>query len=489
MRKIKNKTNNDKIKSEIVKNCENIKVNNRRRNMDTIAAISTPLGYGGIGIIRISGKETFEIIDKIFKPKNNLNKEIKGYTMKYGKIFDSKGKMVDEVLVTYFVSPKSFTTENMCEINSHGGPIIVKRILELCIEHGARLAEPGEFTKLAFMNGRIDLLQAEAIIEMINSKTKKEQEASVKQLEGGLSKEINEIKNIIMQKMVDIEAAIDYPEYDIEEISRQSLREMLVQVKERLEKLEKSFENGKMIKEGLKMAIIGKPNAGKSSLLNAILKEERAIVTEFEGTTRDVIEEFIVIEGIPIKVIDTAGIRNETKDKIEQIGIEKAKEMAQNADLVVYMLDASKPLDKEEQELLKIIENKKAIIILNKQDLNTVIRTDSKEIKKINKPIIKISALKNEGIEELYSKIAEMFGLGEIRVDDSVVVTNERHKELIKNIQKNTNKSIDTIDNNLPVDITTISIKQMLDEIGRITGTTASEDIIDEIFKKFCLGK
>ena len=457
--------------------------------METIAAISTPLGYGGIGIIRISGKDAFNVVEKIFKPKNEKNKEIKGYNMKYGNIFDSKGKNIDEVLVTYFVSPKSFTTENMCEINSHGGPIIVKRILELCLNNGARLAEPGEFTKIAFMNGRIDLTQAEAIIDMINSKTRKEQDASMKQLEGELSREINEIRDLIMQKMVDIEAAIDYPEYDIEEVSKSNLKEMLKEVEERLKTLHNSFGNGKMIKEGIKMAIIGKPNAGKSSLLNAILREERAIVTDLEGTTRDIIEEFVVIEGIPVKVIDTAGIRNETKDKIEEIGIKKAKEMAQNADLVVYMLDSTKELDEEDKELLKTIKHKKTIIILNKQDLEPVISPETEELIGINKPIIQMSALKREGIESLYSKIAEMFNLGEIEIDDSITVTNERHKEIIKNVLKNTQESILTIDNNLPVDITTVSIKQMLDGLGEITGATASEDIINEIFKKFCLGK
>ena len=457
--------------------------------METIAAISTPLGYGGIGIIRISGKDAFNVVEKIFKPKNEKNKEIKGYNMKYGNIFDSKGKNIDEVLVTYFVSPKSFTTENMCEINSHGGPIIVKRILELCLNNGARLAEPGEFTKIAFMNGRIDLTQAEAIIDMINSKTRKEQDASMKQLEGELSREINEIRDLIMQKMVDIEASIDYPEYDIEEVSKENLRQMLIEVEDRLKTLHNSFENGKMIKDGIKMAIIGKPNAGKSSLLNAILKEERAIVTELEGTTRDIIEEFVVIEGIPVKVVDTAGIRNETKDKIEEIGIKKAKEMAKNADLVIYMLDSTKELDEEDNEILKTIEQKKAIIILNKQDLQPVISPKTEELIRINKPIIQMSALKREGIESLYSKIAEMFNLGEIEIDDSITVTNERHKEIIKNVLENTQESIATIDNNLPVDITTVSIKQMLDGLGEITGTTASEDIINDIFKKFCLGK
>lgn len=457
--------------------------------MDAIAAISTPPGYGGIGIIRVSGKDSFKIIEKIFRPKNKEKNEIKGYTMKYGKIYDSKGKNIDEVLVTYFVSPKSFTTENMCEINSHGGPVVVKRILELCIENGARLAEPGEFTKLAFINGRIDLAQAEAIIDMINSKTKKEQEASMNQLEGKLSKKINEIREEIMSKMVNIEASIDYPEYDVEEVTRTSLREMLENIDIKLRELEKNFDNGKMIKDGLKMAIIGRPNAGKSSLLNAILNEERAIVTEYEGTTRDIIEEFILIEGIPIKIVDTAGIRNKTEDKIEAIGIEKAKKIARNADLIIYIIDSSKKIDNEERELINFVKDKKAIIVLNKQDLNSKISTETLEIKKLKKPIIKISALKKEGIEEIYSKISEMFGLGEINVDDSLTITNERHRELIKNAQKNVKDSILAIDNNIPVDIISISIKQTLDELGKITGSTATDDIINEIFKKFCLGK
>lgn len=457
--------------------------------MEAIAAISTPPGYGGIGIIRISGKDSFKIIEKIFEPKNKEKDKIKGYTMKYGKIFDFKGKIIDEVLVTYFVSPKSFTTENMCEINSHGGPIVVKKILELCLENGARMAEPGEFTKIAFLNGRIDLAQSEAIIDMINAKTEKEQQASINQLEGNLSNKINEIREDIMQKIVDIEASIDYPEYDIEEITKGELRKMLERVNIKLKELERNFEKGKLIKDGIKMAIIGRPNAGKSSLLNAILNEDRAIVTEYEGTTRDIIEEFIVIEGIPIKVIDTAGIRNKTEDKIEQIGIEKAKEIAKNADLVIYIIDSSKKLEDEDKEILKLLKDKKVIIVLNKQDLNTEISVETEEIKKINKPKIKLSALKKDGIEQLYKEISEMFRLGEIIIDDSVTVTNERHKEIIKNAQKNTNDSINSIDNNMPIDIIQISIKQTLEELGKITGNTVSEDIIAEIFKKFCLGK
>ena len=377
----------------------------------------------------------------------------------------------------------------MCEINSHGGPIIVKRILELCVEAGARIAEPGEFTKLAFLNGRIDLAQAEAIIDMINSKTKKEQEILMDQLDGGLSEKINEIREEIMNVIVDVEATIDYPEYDIEEITREKIRNMLVNVIKKLKLLQNSFENGKIIKDGIRMAIIGKPNAGKSSLLNAILNEERAIVTDIEGTTRDTIEEYVVINGIPINVIDTAGIRNKTDDKIEEIGIKKAKKIAQNADLVIYITDVTKKIDNEELNIIEEIKAKKTIIVLNKMDLKSTDIKGIEKIKKYNVPIIEISALKKEGIDKIYKEISRIFNLGEIEIDNSLTVINERHNEIIINAIKNAEEGLKTIDENMPVDITTISVKNILEELGRIIGETVSEDIINEIFKKFCLGK
>jgi tRNA modification GTPase len=453
-----------------------------------IAAISTPPGYGGIGIIRLSGEDSFKVVKNIFEPIDK-NSKIEGYKMKFGHIFDSKGKYVDEVLVTYFISPKSFTTENMVEINSHGGPIILKKILELCLLNGARLAEPGEFTKIAFLNGRIDLAQAEAVIDMINSKTYKEQEAAMNQLDGKLSNKIKNIRRNIMNKIVDIEAMIDYPEYDIEEITREDLRKVLQETLEELQKINETFSNGKIIKEGIQMAIIGKPNAGKSSLLNAIINEERAIVTDLEGTTRDTIEEYISIEGIPIKVIDTAGIRNKTGDIIEEIGIKKAKEIAKKADLILYIIDSSKKLDEEEKEILQELQLKKCIIVLNKYDLEHEITAENIELKVFKKEIIEMSALKKEGIEELFNKISKMFNLGEITVDNSVTITNERHKEIITNAVKNIRYSIEELDKNTPVDIIQISIKQVVNELGMITGETASDEIINEIFKKFCLGK
>ena len=291
----------------------------------------------------MSGENSFKVLEKIFKPKTKQKIE--------------NGQIIDEVLVSYFKAPKSYTTENMCEINSHGGNILVKKILELCLKNGAELAEPGEFTKRAFLNGRIDLLQAESVIDVIHAKSEKEAKEGIKQLEGVLSKKIREIKQSILDVMVNIEVAIDYPEYDVDDVTNQQITTMLEHVQEKLEKLEKSFDNGKLIKEGIKTAIIGKPNAGKSSLLNAILKEERAIVTEYEGTTRDTIEEFVNINGIPLKLIDTAGIRA-AKDEVEKIGIEKSKEMAKEADLIIAIFDSTKDLTEEDTEILKLMKNK-----------------------------------------------------------------------------------------------------------------------------------
>ena len=454
--------------------------------MRTIAAISTSPGIGGIGIIRISGKEAFNIVDKIFKPKNN--KEITGYSMKYGYIVDPKTqKKVDEVLVSYFVEPKSYTTENMCEINSHGSNIVMKEILNLCLENGAELAEPGEFTKKAFLNGRIDLSQAEAVIELINSKTEKEAEASINQLEGFLKEEINKIKGKILEILTDIEASIDYPEYDIEEVTNEKALKKLEEIENKLEKLEDSFKNGKIIREGIKTAIIGTPNAGKSSLLNAILKEERAIVTEFEGTTRDTIEEFINIDGIPVKIIDTAGIR-EANDEVEKIGIKKAKQIAESSDLVIAIFDSSKELSKEDKEILELIKNKKAIIIINKIDIESR-KIEEEYLKKYNKTIIEMSAKNKQGIDNLYKEISNMFNINEINVNEGITVTNVRHAELIRKAKEYSKKAQETIKNNMPIDIIAIDIKEIINCLNTITGENATEDIINEIFKKFCLGK
>lgn len=436
----------------------------------------------------MSGQLCFEVLDKMFIPKNKQSiEEIKGYTIKYGNIVDN-GEVIDEVLVSYFKAPKSYTMENMCEINSHGGNIIVKKILELCLKNGAELAEPGEFTKRAFLNGRIDLVQAESVIDIINAKSEKEVKTGIKQLEGLLSKEIAEIKQEIMDVMINIEVSIDYPEYDVEDVANAEITDMLDSVKKKLERLERSFDNGKVIKEGIKTAIIGKPNAGKSSLLNAILKEDRAIVTEYEGTTRDTIEEFVNINGIPLKLIDTAGIR-ETKDEVEKIGIAKSRETANAADLIIAIFDASKEIDEEDLEVIDFIKNKKAIIILNKMDLKAKIDENNENLKKLSGNIIKMSALKNIGIDKLYEKITEMFNLHEINLDNENVITNVRQKNLITKAIENVKKAKKTIEQKMPIDIVAIFIKDILEDLGKITGEVVTEDIIEEIFANFCLGK
>ena len=458
--------------------------------METIAAISTATGSGGIGIIRMSGDKCFEILKKIFISSQELILEdIKGYTIKYGYIINTETKeKIDEVLVSFFKNPKSYTRENMCEINSHGGIVVERKILEECLKNGAELAEPGEFTKRAFLNGRIDLSQAESVIELINAKSDREAHESLNQLQGELSKKINIIKNKMLDIMADIEASIDYPEYDIEELTEEKTIRVLSEIKEELIKLEESFHTGKLIREGITTAIIGQPNAGKSSLLNAILKEERAIVSEYAGTTRDTIEEFITIKDIPLKIIDTAGIRD-TNNAIEKIGVEKALKIAENADLVIAIIDNSKDLDNEDIKILNIIEDKNAIIVLNKIDKDDKKAENRREIVKTNKPIIKISAVTKEGIEDLYNEIVKMFNINKIEATNDTVITNVRHKNQIDKAVKSINEAINVAKEKQTEDILAIYIKQTLEDLGEITGDNVSEDIINEIFSKFCLGK
>ena len=454
----------------------------------TIVAISTASGNGGIGIIRVSGKDTFKIIDRIFIPKNK-KKEIKGYNIKYGNIVNPKNnETIDEVLVSYFVSPKSYTTEDMCEINSHGGMVVEKRILEICLENGAELAEPGEFTKRAFLNGRIDLSQAEGIIDLINSKSDMEAKESIGQLEGYLSKKIKEIKQKMLDIMVDIEVTIDYPEYDVEEVTNTKALKELTYIKEKLTSLEESFNKGKILKSGIKTVILGKPNAGKSSLLNAMLKEDRAIVSDIEGTTRDTIEEYINIEGVALKLIDTAGIRD-TDNKIEKIGVEKSKKLAESADLIIAIIDNSRNIDDDDKKILEIIKDKNAIIVLNKVDINDKNEYNEKEVTNLCKPIIKISAKEEKGLDNLYKEILKLFEMHDISSNNEVLITNERHKKQINKAKENIERAINSLKDNMPVDILSIHIKEALNDLGEITGENVSENIINEIFSKFCLGK
>ncbi len=454
----------------------------------TIVAISTASGNGGIGIIRLSGKQSFEIINKIFVPKNK-NKEIKGYNIKYGNIVNPENnEIIDEVLVSYFVAPKSYTTENMCEINSHGGIIVEKRILELCLHNGAELAEPGEFTKRAFLNGRIDLSQAEGIIDLINSKTEMEAKESINQLEGSLSKKIKEIEQKMLDITVNIEVTIDYPEYDVEEVTNAEALNSLQSIHNMLKELQSSFNKGKIIRDGIKTVIVGKPNAGKSSLLNSMLKEDRAIVSDIAGTTRDTIEEYINVDGIPLKLIDTAGIRD-TENTIEKIGVEKSKKLIDSADLVIAIFDISTDFDDDDRKIMELVKDKKSIILLNKVDISKNNENNEKELEKLNKPVIKISAKEEIGLDLLYNEIKKLFELNEISTNNEVLITNERHKNQIIKADKHILEAIDTIKNNMPVDIISIYINQAMEDLGEITGENISENIINEIFSKFCLGK
>lgn len=455
--------------------------------MSTIAAISTAQGNAGIGIIRLSGDDCFKILQKIFKPKNKG--EIKGYTIKYGNIVKSENdEIIDEVLVSYFVAPKSYTKENMCEINSHGGIVVENQILEECLKNGAVLAEPGEFTKRAFMNGRIDLSQAEAVIDIINSKTEKEMMVAQRHLEGSLSKKIKDIQGEILNLMADIEASIDYPEYDIEETTNKKINDTLNSVEEKLLKLKNSFENGKILKEGIKTAIIGKPNVGKSSLLNLILGENRAIVSDIEGTTRDTIEEYINIKGIPLKIVDTAGIRK-TNDKVEKIGVERSINNISNAELIIALFDDSRTFDDQDQKILDLIEGKKTIILINKIDLGKNLIKENEKLKKFKNNIIEFSTINETGLDKLYNKIEELFKLNELDCENTEIITNNRHKQQILYALEDVAKGRESLETHMPVDITAICLKDILERLAEITGENVSEDIINEIFKKFCLGK
>ena len=455
---------------------------------NTIVAISTAMGNGGIGIVRMSGEKSFEILEKIFRPKNK-DSFIKGYQIKYGNIVDPRNEeIIDEVLVSYFVSPKSYTTEDMCEINTHGGMVVEKRILELCLENGAEIASPGEFTKRAFLNGRIDLSQAEAIIDLINSKTIREARESINQLEGHLSSKIESIRQKMLDLMIAIDVNIDYPEYDEEEVTKnKSLNELKI-ILEELIKLENSFNTGKVLKDGVRTVILGKTNAGKSSLLNRILKEDRAIVSNIEGTTRDTIEEFVDIEGIPLKLIDTAGIRN-SSNELEQIGIQKSKKLANSADLIIAIFDITKNLDEDDQELLEIIKDKKCIILLNKIDILPENIDLENKLKLINKNILKISVMEDIGIQSLYDKIIELYSFNTESLSNDVLISNERHKNLIQKAKMEINEAINATENDMYIDIISIYITNAMNYLAEITGNNVTDDVIDEIFKKFCLGK
>ena len=455
---------------------------------DTIAAIATAPGEGGIGIIRISGSNSLQVAEEIFKSVSG--KKISEYNLRsliYGDIFDGE-KRIDEVLVAYMKGPRSYTGEDVVEINCHGGFISVKKILELILTKDVRLAEAGEFTKRAFLNGRIDLSQAEAVIDVIKSKTDKAQEVAQSQLEGSLAKKIRELRNKVTEVLAQLEVSIDFSDEDVEDITYKEIGEKSLELRAEIKKLYDSAESGKILRDGLKTVIIGKPNVGKSSLLNSILGENRAIVTEIPGTTRDVIEEFVNIKGIPLKIVDTAGIR-ETEDIVEKIGVQKSKESIESADLVIIVLDSSKQLSDEDLEILQSAQSKKTIVLLNKIDLEQVI--DESEIEKFvgKENIIKISALKNEGIEQIHDKIEAMVFTGDVKSSSSLVITNSRHKNALYKAYNSINDAIDGIMQRLPYDFIEVDFKNIWDYLGYINGDTVQEDLLDTIFSNFCIGK
>ncbi|AAM25900.1 tRNA uridine-5-carboxymethylaminomethyl(34) synthesis GTPase MnmE [Caldanaerobacter subterraneus] len=457
---------------------------------DTIAAISTFPGEAGIGIVRISGDEALEIISKIFRPFRKKDiKSVKSHTIHYGHIVDPEtGEVYDEVLVTVMRKPNTYTREDVVEINCHGGIVVSSKILELVLKHGARLAEPGEFTKRAFLNGRIDLSQAEAVIDIITSKTMLANRYAQKQLAGVLGQKMKDLKNKIMELLSHLLALIDFPEEDVEELEREEIKRRAKDILNDIEYLIASSESGRIIREGLKTAIIGKPNVGKSSLLNALLKQNRAIVTDIPGTTRDVIEEYMNIKGIPIKLIDTAGIRH-TDELVEKIGVEKSKEVLAEADLILFVLDASRDLTKEDYEIFDILSGKNIIFVLNKVDLPKKI--DEEELKKLvgNGIIVEVSTVERTGLDKLESEIYNLVFKGKVSATEEEIITNARHREVLINAKKHMESVIEAIEKGYSEDLITIDVNGALNEIGKITGETATEDVINQIFERFCVGK
>ena len=452
---------------------------------DTIAAISTPRGEGGIGIIRISGDKSFEILDRIFNTKNP-NRDLGFYKFNYGFIHDN-GKIVDEVMAVRMKAPKTYTCEDVVEINCHGGHLISEKVLELVLKNGARHAEQGEFTKRAFMNGRIDLSQAEAVMDIIHGKTEKSISLSLEQLRGDLRDKIASFKKALLDVTAHVNVVLDYPEEGIDDPLPSNLRENLENVYAEADRLISSYDKGKKIKEGIKTVIAGKPNVGKSTLLNSLLKEERAIVTHIPGTTRDVIEEIINIKGIPLVLTDTAGIRK-TEDIVENIGVEKSKKFIENADLVLLVLDASRELESEDREVIEEIQNhnKKTIVLLNKIDLERKIELEEFNLENI----LEISARDNIGIEDMEERIYSY--IVEENVEDSsekLIITNIRHKTALEKTKDAIRNIFETIDAGMPMDLISVDLKEALDSLSEITGEISSEDILDHVFGNFCVGK
>ncbi|MFL0270254.1 tRNA uridine-5-carboxymethylaminomethyl(34) synthesis GTPase MnmE [Candidatus Clostridium radicumherbarum] len=458
------------------------------KEFDTITAISTSIGEGGIGIVRISGKDALAIAVKIFKGNKDRNiTDIKSYTMRYGYIIEiDTREIIDEVIISFMKGPKSFTAEDTIEINCHGGVIATNRVLQEAINAGARLAEPGEFTKRAFLNGRIDLSQAEAVIDIIRAKTELSMKSALAQAEGQISKEIKLVRNKLLEIIAHIEATVDFPEDDLEEATSEFTSKRLSNILSEIDNLLSSADEGKILREGLTTVIVGKPNVGKSSLLNSLLQEKRAIVTDVPGTTRDVIEEYMNLDGVPIKLTDTAGIRF-TEDYVEKIGVERSKEKIKEADLIILMLDASRELDNEDLEIIDAIKESKYVVLLNKSDLpNKINKSDLMLLN--SKYILEISAATGEGIDFLKDTIKQLFFKGEV-TSSSAIITNIRHKQALLNAKKSLCSAVEALKNTQAIDLASIDLRDAWSSLGEITGETVEEDILDKIFSEFCIGK
>ena len=452
---------------------------------DTICAIATSQGVGAIAIIRVSGEEAVDIVAKIFKGKDL--RTVDSHTINYGKIIDKSGNIIDEVLVSVMLAPRTFTAENTVEINTHGGIASTNKVLELLLTSGCRLAEPGEFTKRAFLNGRIDILEAEAVMDMINAKTNTQRELAVNQITGRVSGLINELRDDMVQIISNINVNIDYPEYDdVDIITDEILVPKITKLKNKIEKILKESRNGRIIKEGIKTSIIGKPNVGKSSLLNALLEEDKAIVTDIAGTTRDIVEGQININGILLNMIDTAGIR-ETEDKIEAIGVEKSIKMMNESDLVLFVLNNNEPITEDIKILLNQLNDKNYIIIINKNDLERKLDLEGIDVDKSN--IINMSILNNQGIEDLKGKIIELFNISQIETSDPTYLSNTRSISILEKCLESINEIEIGLQNNQPIDMIELDIKNIWEMLGTINGTTYEEELLDEMFSRFCLGK
>lgn len=458
---------------------------------DTIAAIATAMTNSGIGIIRISGEDAFTVIDRIYQSKNGKKKlsEEKSHTVHYGYIVDDtkENKIIDEVMVLIMRAPNTYTREDTVEIDCHGGVLVMQKILDTVVCHGARPAEPGEFTKRAFLNGRIDLTQAESVMDVISSKNEFALKSSISQLQGSLQKEIKELREKIIYEIAFIESALDDPEHINIDGYGQKLKTVAEECKERIEHLLDTADNGKILKEGIDTVIVGKPNSGKSSLMNVLLKKERAIVTDIAGTTRDVLEEQMNLNGITLNIIDTAGIRD-TEDIVEKIGVDKAKDYLVNADLIIYVVDSSTPLDENDEKIMEMIKDRTALVLLNKSDLDTV-TTEEMIASHLDQKIIKVSMKENQGVDELENAIKELFFHGKVELNDEVYITNARHKAALSNAKDSLNMVLDSIAMEMPEDFYSIDLMNTYEELGNILGESLGEDLVNEIFSKFCTGK